>query len=344
MKSGRLIWIILCAVILAAAIVFIVVRPSAPKPPEPPVDLDWNAQLHPENVWAVYWDVAAAKEILSLSQNLKSVSLFSCLYDSFDNVFIPDKLRDLKDLIREVYDGSLYLSFVNDISYPDGTSSEKNTDLLDRLLASEEEMNNRTDEFLELAEKWECQGVELDFEKVRDVDQWRRYARLIELLWEKSREKEMSVRIILPLSVPVNEVVLPSGPDYVVMCYNLFGNHSGPGPKADKEFLTGVAEKFGDIPNIGFALANGGFEWNSSGRVNRSIKSVNARNLALESKSSEMRDEKSGTLVFRYRQKDSRDYNTIWYADAVTLAYWRSILEEKMEHAVEISMWRMESK
>ena len=108
--------------------------------------------------------------------------------------------------------------------------------------------------------------------------------------------------------------------------------------------MTGVVEKFSNIPNIGFALANGGFDWNSNGSVNRSIKSAAARNLALESKSAEMRDEKSGALAFRYRQKDSRGYNTVWYADAVTLAYWRSVLEEKMEHAVEISMWRMESK
>ncbi len=344
MTSKHLIWIILCAVILAAAIVFIVTRQSATEQPEPQVDLDWNVQLHPENVWTVYWDTAAAKEISSLSQTLKSLSLFSCFYDSHDNVFIPNQLEEMKNLVREAYDGPLYLTFVNDIIHDDGTSSEKSPELLDRLLASEDEMNYRAEEFLRTAEAWECQGIELDYEKIRDVNQWRQYARLIEILWEKSQEKEMAVRVILPVSVPVKEFVLPSGPDYVVMCYNLYGNHSGPGPKADEDFLKGVAEKFADIPNMGFALANGGFDWNSNRKVYRSLKTTAARELALESNAAETRDEKSGALEFRYKKKDSLGYNTVWYADAVTLARWRSILEEKTGHAVEISMWRMESK
>ena len=346
-KLVRLGWIILCAVILAAACIFIFMRPSLQEPHEQQevlVDLDWNVQLHPENAWVVYWDIAAAKEITSLSHTLKSVSLFSCFFDGQDDLFIPEQFENLKKIVREAYDGPLYLTFVNDIVYQDGTTSEKNTALLDRLLSSEDEMSYRADEFLKTAKDLDCQGIEMDFEKIRDVTQWRQYARMIELLWEKSQEKEMPMRVILPVNTPVKEFNLPAGPDYVVMCYNLYGNHSGPGPKADNNFLTGVAEKFLDIPNIGFALANGGFDWSSNGHVNRSLKTVDARKLALEVKATEKRDNNSGALEFRYKKESSSDYNTVWYADAVTLAYWRSILEEKMGHEVKVSMWRMESK
>ena len=73
------------------------------------------------------------------------------------------------------------------------------------------------------------------------------------------------LRVVLPWDAP-KYAALPAGPEYTVMCYNLFGYHSGPGPKADVPFLTETCALYQNQPyTTRMAFANGGFAWRDSG-------------------------------------------------------------------------------
>ncbi len=39
------------------------------------------------------------------------------------------------------------------------------------------------------------------------------------------------------------------------MCYNLYGNGTEPGPKADWDFLREIHEKFRDLSNVSYAFS-----------------------------------------------------------------------------------------
>ena len=293
-----------------------------------------------DSSWIVYWDNNVEEVVSKLDG--EDLILFACYFDDKGELFIPEKLVQMKENIKDYTKGKKYLAFVNDIQYEDGTSKQKDTLLLEKILEDEASMTSYIDTILNIVDEWECDGVEIDFEKIEAGGLWDKYVNFLNLLVQKANKQEKDVRVVLASSAPINEINLPEGASYVVMCYNLFGYHSGPGPKADKSFLNQVAQRFSTLQAVEFALANGGFEWNLEGKVCRSLKEqeINALIKAYDIKPN--RDEESKALFFDY--EDEKDHYTIWYADSETLMAWKEILQSSYIDPVKISLWRMEGK
>lgn len=282
-------------------------------------------------VWTVYWDHDDAVRTISRNRDLiDSVSIFAAYYPDGKTLTLPKESEDCAEHMASV--SSLqriprWLSVVNDTE-----REEKSVDLLRSLFADAEQT---AASIVEMAEKYDCSGVEIDFEKLRDdLALWDQFVEFEKKLLEFCGKENLPVRIVLEAATPVNQVQLPPGPEYVVMCYNLHGSGTEPGPKADAVFLKKMVQKFEPLGNVSYALANGGYAFASSGRAEQ-VPPDALGSLLKEHGAKPERDEGSGALHFADGSR------TVWYADARTLAFWAETLDYAAQRTVPVSLWRL---
>lgn len=288
--------------------------------------------------WCVYWDADVAEELSALGEDLGNVSMFACYFDDSGDVYIPEALTELCGDIEEIGAFPTYLSFTNDVQHGDGSATQKDPGLLRRLWKDEAQMAATAERMLRTVRSLGAQGIEVDFENIKKQELWERYARFLNVLWAKADETQTPMRVVLSVNAPVETVTFPEGPTYSVMCYNLYGTHSGPGPKADTDFLKETAAKFSAVPGIRYALATGGFEWDAKETVTRSLTQTEALILQAENGSTPTRDGASQALWFDYAADGARF--CVWYADAATLTAWRRAILE-VDAGAEFDLWRI---
>src|SRR5690554_6797642 len=109
------------------------------------------------------------------------------------------------------------------------------------------------------------------------------------------------------------------------MCYNLYGYGTEPGPKADIQFLEELIQKMKVLPGeVSFALATGGFNFNENGEIT-SINEIHAIELLNIYDIIPVRDEDSGSMVFRYTDEVNLAHE-VWYADERTIELWSEVI------------------
>lgn len=293
-------------------------------------------------VWSVYWDCEDDWDVLKeQGQKLHAVSLFAAYFE--DGVLkIPEPVERMQGKIsrsEKTKELGTYLSVVNDV-VKGGKTTQKDTEILQTLLGTEESREAHATELVKIAVEGGYGGIEIDYEKIRsDLGLWENFLKFENVLIEKAEQEGLGIRIILEPSTPADQLSFPDGAEYVVMCYNLYGNGTDPGPKADFAFLEEMVRKFQGLPNVSYALANGGYDWESGSKkaVQRRASEIEA--LIRETGSTAERDEDSGALSVSCRI-DGKDH-TIWYADETTLAMWAEKLRELSGTDVKISLWRM---
>lgn len=324
MTKQRRIWLILAAALLILAVAAVLLRGRSPGKP--------RGDFTPNTVWTVYWDFGAQEA------GPWDLVLFSCYFNEDGSIYIPPALEK-RAPVEGVPGQRIYLSFTNDLQHPDGTATQKSPELLKRLFQSEERMGAALDEMTALARQWGCQGVEVDFEKL-DAELWEGMERFLAQAWQRTQALGLSLRIVLPCTAPVEKLSLPQDAIYSIMCYNLYGLHSGPGAKADEAFLTRVAQRFSNLPNIHFALANGGFVWDENGKAVRSLTSEDAWAQAQGQGQTPRRDQASGALHYKYKTDEGAF--TVWYGDEQTMAYWQEVLSTALGREATVDLWRLE--
>ena len=290
--------------------------------------------------WVVYWDISRGeKELLAIDKaksgvTYSGVSYFGAYYDKSEQLFIPKEI-----LSATPVPGDHFLTIVNDKENKDGSVSLKDTALVADILKSDSERRQRAKEILDLAHSYGYNGVEIDFERVwKDEKVRTNFVAFLSVLQEQAKKRKMALRVILEPSVDYSSVNLPKGPTYVIMAYNLFGTHSGPGPKADYQFLQKIARNLKNVPRPhGVALSTGGCYWASNG-VKKFIATTEAIRLAEKYNAVPKRDILSGALHFTYTDEECITV-TIWYADEVTIQQWVKRL--KPYQLDDISIWRM---
>jgi spore germination protein len=295
------------------------------------------------NTWTVYWDNEnVVEDMKGLGNKVTSLSYFAAYFDANENLFIPDNMKELRSKVNNSdshtnYKG--YLTFVNDVLKSEGGSSLKDTKLLYSLLSSHDNMQNHIDEIIALTIDGGYDGIEIDYEAIKkDKDLWKLFLQFVDDLYGAATEKELLVRILLEPSALTQEIDFPEGPEYVIMCYNLYGYGTEPGPKANKDFLVRMVEKMKDLPGeIGFAVANGGFDFDESGTV-KQISTKDAVKKQELHQASSYRDKESGCMVFSYKDEIG-NFHEVWYADNIAIDYWFSILEELGEN--NLYLWRL---
>ncbi|GHV97814.1 hypothetical protein lacNasYZ03_07100 [Lactobacillus nasalidis] len=287
-------------------------------------------------VWTVYWDIDQPwKTIKSESQNIDGIGAFAALYDENKNyqLFLADGSKTLAKSLKSTSKTSKikrYMTVVNDTRTVD-----KSTDLLESLLSTKSKAQKHAKEVVALAKKYNFTGVEIDYEQIRDnTSLWKKFLVFEKALYALCKKNKLDLRIVLEPSTPVSKIKFPKGPEYVVMCYNLYGYGTNPGPKANYKFLKKTVKDFSSLGNVSYALSNGGFDFNGDEVV--SVTSDEVAQLRKKYKAKVTRDKNSGALYFKYGS------HTVWYADQQTLLSWAQALDKASGHKVGISIWRME--
>lgn len=293
--------------------------------------------------WVTYWDNdSALDEAAQLGDTLTTLVYFAAYFDAEDVVFVPGILYELLDDSTTRFVQAMpkrYLSVVNDLLLSDEGTSLKDTALLNRLFSTQASMEAHAEELIALAQAEGFEGLEIDYEAMNgDPDLWARFADFLWILQSRAQDCGVGLRVLLEPGAPLEALNLPTGPDYVMMCYNLYGTHSAAGPKADDAFLREMVLKMAALPGEkGFALAGGGFDWDAADRAT-ALTQQQAAGLAEIFGVDALRDPASGCLSFAYIDADGERHE-VWYADAETLLHWRDVLAE--QGARRIDLWRL---
>lgn len=318
----KIIFGLLCAFVLS-----LTSCASAGRLQAPPMEAEKSA-------WVVYWDWdRGAREAQATQPD--AVVAFAANFDAQGDVVLPKELTTerLAALPKE----KAYLSVVNDQLAGEKTLL-KDTKLLKKLLGKKAAREEHIDELVALCKKNAFTGLEIDYENVwRDAGLMKNYAAFLAELRDVAQAENLKLRVVLEPKTLRYAELLPADVEYVVMFYNLYGGHSGPGPKADRRFIWSTlsqAAKLPGTPNVAFA--NGGFDWSAPKKA-RGITQAQAVMLQQKYKAQPERDEKSRALHFTYNE--GKEQHTVWYADEETLAYWQELAQ-----AVgfkRISIWRL---
>ena len=322
-------------------------QPSPTTEVEVPVDMEvqpvfGNTPLDSLVAWITYWDMDSALEEMGLSTiPLSSLIYFAAYFNENNALFVPDEIGELQicvsmlDNVKPVE----YLSFVNDRILTNGKALQKDTGILRTLLLEEVTRQRHIKDIISITRAMGFDAIEIDYEAfVKDDELLRQFGVFISELYEKTAALHMPLRVVLEPSMPFDRVSLPEGPEYVIMCYNLFGTHSGPGPKANPKFLQKVVTAAEALPGKKtFALSIGGYHWIQQTNA-RDITFIQAQILLKQQSAIAYRDAESGCVYFCYRDADDRE-NEVWYADDETLRIWIEAIKEIGDY--DINIWRL---
>ena len=284
-------------------------------------------------LWLAYWNYDGyEKEMTCLEESSTAVSVFGVLFDyKEDKPFLTPETEELLTKVTsdKGEDEKIYLSFINDLRLEDGSYSNKDPELLLRLLEKPENRERHIQEIVELASASGVDGIEIDYENLKKKEElWEPFCLFLEELKKQCDENGLLLRVVLG-AYDVDKAQFPAGIEYAVMCYNLYGTHSGPGPKADVAFLKETFERCKNLPgNISAAFSTGGFVW-AGDSCEKALTEKEAAELyaSLGENASELeRDSASGALHFTYTEDGvSRE---VWYADGETLYLWKQTAKE----------------
>ena len=337
MKEKVILWILaLCCLLAGCA-----APRSAPVPSAPPSTPEAQ-ENRPLTVWSVYWDCQQSVAVIGgAADRIEAVSLFAAYFRD-GALFLPQKTLETLQALRDSdawAQKPIYLSVVNDVTEGE-TTIQKDTGILQSVL-SPQQAESHARALIAMARENGFDGIEIDYEKIRkDRSLWQLFLAFDEILLPLAEEAGLGLRIVLEPGIPAETLPFPQGAAYVVMCYNLHGIGTEPGPKADLAFLRALYDRFAGLPNLSFALANGGFDWEEASGKAVSLTEKDAAALAEAHQVLPRRDAASGALSFSYTQDSTR--HTVWYADSETLALWAAELDACAGKTVPISIWRVD--
>ena len=274
--------------------------------------------------WLTYWDaVPALLEQAQFGDRLEELVCFEVFFEENGDWLIPDETRMMLDALRES-DTMVYVSLVNDVQMADGTVIQKSADLLEQILSDRKARSAHIAQIMELVDQLDIGGIELDYENMKkDTRLWELYAKFLEELFPILEHNGVRLRAVMECQAP-QYAEFPAGPEYICMCYNLYGYHSGPGPKADGAFLEKLGESWKSVPGeVRMAFATGGFLWADNKVVKAMTEEAAAEYLEQEGIIA-ARDAGSGALTAGFQ--GDQEYS-VWYADGETLACWRDTLQ-----------------
>ncbi|KHK03699.1 glycosyl hydrolase family 18 protein [Desulfovibrio sp. TomC] len=293
--------------------------------------------------WIADWDLASGlAEWRAHPQLFDSVRIFAAYFDQSDHAALsPAWTAALGNDVTSVFGPTpAYLTVVNDIATPTGKGNKlKDPELVRRLLATPQSRAAHIDELIRLAKRHHFAGIEIDYENVA-APTWPDFSLFIAELYAAASPQRLAVSIVLQPQRRYLTAPLPIGPAYVLMGYNLFGSHSGPGPKATPAFLTEQANSLRAIGLLGdtaLALATGGFDW-TEGKAAKQLTEVEAAALVAQKSAQSTRSALDGYLVSRYRDAAGKDHE-VWHADAATFeTLWQAA---RTAGFTRLAVWRL---
>lgn len=287
--------------------------------------------------WVVYWDWQQGLKQAVL-QDDQALVAFAVHFDEKNRLVLPQGL-DLPSLqqAKALQGRRVYLSFVNDKMSSKGVLL-KDTAMLKALLEKEYTRRHHIEEIVALCSKNSFAGIEIDYENIwQDEALITSFAQFVSELKADCDNNGLKLRVVLEPKTLAYAEALPEKIEYVVMFYNLYGPHSGPGPKANEKFILRTLkqmEKLRGTPTLAFA--NGGFAWTEGDKVH-SLTQAQAEALAKKYSAAPTRDKDSRALFYTYEDKGKT--HSVWYADELTVAFWRTVAEKYGYQR--FSLWRL---
>ncbi|HWL26957.1 MAG TPA: glycosyl hydrolase family 18 protein [Ureibacillus sp.] len=336
MMGGILIRQILLYIIATLLLIMIIANFKLKESPSPFIE---NLKKLELSLWLVDWNLEASiEEAVNTGDGVDNYQLFSTYFDEGNNLY---QTEDGKQLIEQAFsnnsfaDHNIYLTIINDQFLSENQVNQKDSELLRKILSSNTTIEEHIQQIIHTAKQFPFDGVELDYEKIPE-NLILSYTTFLEELNNELKMNNLSLRVVLEPSFPIESVSLPQDIQYVVMAYNLYGYHSGPGPKANYEFLEKLTNKLSKTNHdINIALATGGFIWND--QYTDSLTEQEVEKIVQDYQVHPTRDSNSDAMHFTFIDNENIK-NEVWYADASTLQSWINYLNNKNFH--KISIWR----
>lgn len=337
MKRSFLYMCVACAMLLAGAVMHSSAPEPTAKPPEETMPREQGI-----TAWAAYWDAdAAVEELTGYREKLSALVYFAAYFNEKNELFVP---KQIGGLIGHMAAASAplpeeYLSFTNDRLAANGDSILKDTEILRPILTDPGKRQEHIEQIIATALSVGLSAVEIDYEGFsRNPSLLAFFPAFVQELHKRTSALGMPLRVLLEPSWPMESLVFPTGPEYVMMCYNLHGPHSGPGPKADPAFLRKLVARMEALPGKkSFAIATGGFDWAQDAQA-ASLTYKKALELQQRYGVQARRDAESGCLVFQY-QDDQGKAHEVWYADGQTLRLWTDAIQSMGPY--DVNLWRL---
>lgn len=295
--------------------------------------------LH-QSAWLAYWDTEnGLKEQKKTGKELESLVYFAANFTPEGNLTYPGDLENARKKAKKTKAVD-YISVVNDITAKGDVVALKDTKILGKVLADEAARGKHIDELLALTQKEKMPGLEIDYENVwKDDTTTKLFPLFIEELNVRAKANNLKLRVVLEPSTPFSKIQWPVGPEYVVMLYNLYGPHSGPGPKAARQFIYNTMGKMANLPEPKVAaFSKGGCIWSSKGKP-KFISENEAQDLLKKHKAKATRDINSKALSFKFRE--GTNVQEVWFADKETLKAWA--LWSRQFKVDKVAWWRLGS-
>ena len=293
------------------------------------------------SAWITYWDAKnGEKELLQIKSKIDNLSYFAAYFGENDKLIVPKNIKQLKkNFDKKRLKQKSYLTFVNDVKLPNDQILLKDIDLLRRLFATDESIYKHIESIIKIAKEASYDGIEIDYERIWvDENVGIKFSVFINILAQECIKNNLALRVVLEPGIPFEKNIFANGPEYVVMMYNLYGTHSGPGPKADRSFIKRVIDKMQWLPEEkAVAFSNGGCIWGTDGSK-KFITQEEAEALAEKYKPEIEIDTESAAKYFQYNGENGYLY-TVWYADSQTINFW--IATARANGISNVSIWRL---
>lgn len=285
----------------------------------------------PQGSWIVYWNFNEGLKDAEKLQ-LDTLVVFGASYDAAANLVMPAEFdfAKLKALKTNNPGQKQYLSFINDVKLENGKQIAKDVKLLEKILNNKNSMRMHADAIVAMAKEYHMQGIELDFENIwKEEKLVKKFVAFCGIVQKRAQDEGLDLRIVLEPKTLAYAEKFKLNAEYVVMFYNLYGGHSGAGPKANRRFINKTLaqmENLGDSKATKIAaFAGGGFRWLRNTRV-INLTQAQAEKIAQQNKAFVDRD-RSGAQFFYYDEKNERA--CVYYGDKKTFDYWASLAKAK---------------
>ncbi len=287
------------------------------------------------SAWLVDWSLdKGLNEIETSNVELSSIEVFAAYFNDKEEVFLDKKILSNINKISN----QKYLTVVNDIVYDDKTSKQKDGDIISRILLNDIRREEHINNVVDLVVENNFDGLELDYEKI-DEKVWDKYILFIDEIGQKLKKHNKKLRVVLEARSPIDKQKLPDEYEYVMMAYNLYGYHSGPGPKADKSFIKNLCKKTKEnLNNIRIAFSLGGFDWNENEKKPKALTSSQIDEIINNNNVNLTRDKNSDAIYFNYYDVDNNKH-TVWYSDNETIKSWIKIAKDN--GISKFALWRL---
>ena len=268
------------------------------------------------DAWLVYFD--AERGLAELRQHgrlFDRVSLFAYELDPEGNILPAPGVREFTGrfhaLARQLA-FEPWVTVVNDVRYGTDNAVAKDSKVVHRLITDAELRATHVNQLAERVAADGFAGLHLDYEQVPESDATH-FREFVTELSAALQGRGLGLEVILePARGPMPEL---NSARITVMAYDLFGAHSGPGPRSTPEFVSELSTRAAlDADSAAaLALAVGGFAWDPDGEV-RSVDWSDAKRLAVRAS-----DRRRGELD-RVPSARLDDGSELFFEDAESLA------------------------